>query len=65
MRARSFWKSASCVPVSCALARHLDRHRVDEAAVDQHLEVHVRARRQAGRADVADDLALPHLDARR
>ena len=61
MRARSFWKSASCLPAQLAFARHLDRHRVDEAVVDQHLEVHVRARGQAGGADVADDLALAHL----
>src|SRR5262249_11832738 len=44
-------------------ARHLDRHRVDEAVVDEHLEVHVRSRGQTRGADIADDLPLPHLHA--
>ena len=48
-----------------ALARHLDLKRIDEAAVDQHLVVQVRARGEAGGSDVADDLALAHLDAGR
>ena len=46
-------------------ARHLDGHRVDEVRVDQDLEVAMRAGRQAGRADIADDLALLHGDAGR
>src|SRR5262249_49868574 len=32
-------------------------------AVDQYLEMHVRTRREAGRADVPDDLALADFDA--
>ena len=61
MRARSFWNSASCAPGQLALARHLDRQRIDEARIDQHLVVKVRAGGEAGRADIADDLALAHL----
>src|ERR1700722_15668671 len=41
-----------------AAARQLDRHRVHETIVDQDFEVHMRAGRQAGRADEADHLAL-------
>src|SRR5439155_25738896 len=47
-----------------AAARQADAHRVDEAAVDDDLVVHVRAGREAGRADEADHLALAHLLAR-
>src|SRR4029450_6906492 len=46
-------------------ARYGDGHRVDEVVVDQDLEVTVRAGRPAGRADIADDLALFHGDAGR
>src|SRR4029450_1591946 len=46
-------------------ARHGDGHRVDEVVVDQDLEVAMRAGRPAGRADIADDLALLHGDAGR
>src|SRR5262245_35532248 len=46
-----------------AAARQLDAHRVNEAAVDQDLVVQVRACREAGRADKADHLALPHAGA--
>ena len=46
-----------------AAARQLDAHRIDEAAVDQDLVVHMRAGRKAGRADEADHLALPHARA--
>ena len=41
-----------------AAARQLDAQRIDEAAVHQDLVVHVRAGREAGRADIADHLAL-------
>ena len=44
-----------------APARQLDAHRIDEAAVDADLVMHVRAGRQAGRADEADHLALAHV----
>src|SRR5215472_1113255 len=47
--------------VEHAAARQLDLHRIDETVVDQDLEVHVRAGREAGRADEADDLTLAHL----
>src|SRR5690606_41705528 len=47
-----------------AAARQLHAHRVDEAAVDQDLVMHVRARRHAGRADEADDLALDRKSTR-
>src|SRR5512147_3281817 len=46
-----------------AAARKLDPHRIDEAAVDQDLVVQVRAGREAGRADKADHLPLPHARA--
>src|SRR5665213_3820081 len=44
--------------VEHAAARQLDPQRIDEAAVDQDFVVHVRAGREARRADVADHLAL-------
>src|SRR5262249_583266 len=44
-------------------ARNLDGHRVDELVVDQDLVVAVRAGGEAGRADIADDLALLHAHA--
>src|SRR6185295_18147278 len=47
-----------------ASARQADAHRIDEAAVDHDLVVHVRAGRKAGRADEADHLALAHALAR-
>src|SRR5581483_7886838 len=62
--ARPFLQELGELPAGqLALARHLDGHGVHIAAVDQHLEVDVRARGQARRADIADDLALAHLDA--
>ena len=45
-------------PVELARARQLDRHRVDEVAVDDDFVVQMRAGREAGLAKVADDLAL-------
>src|SRR4051794_12677079 len=47
-----------------AAARQADAHRIDKAAVDDDLVVHVRAGREAGRADEADHLALAHFLAR-
>ena len=47
-----------------AAARQPDTHRIDEAAVDQNFVMQMRAGRQAGRADKADDLALAHAHAR-
>src|SRR5262249_55529367 len=43
--------------------RQLDALRVDLAAVDQHLEMQMRAGRLAGHADIGDDLALAHAAA--
>ena len=62
-RSRSLSKPASIGAVEHAAARQLDAHRIDEAAVDQDLVVHVRAGREAGRADIADHLALAHARA--
>src|SRR5690606_31262690 len=39
-------------------------HRIDLLAAPQHLVVKVRAGRTPGGADIADDLALAHLNAR-
>ena len=47
-----------------AATRQLDAQRIDEAAVHQDLVVHMRAGREAGRADIADHLALPYARAR-
>src|SRR5258705_11096717 len=41
--------------------RQLHLHRVDVAAVDHDLVVQVRPGREAGRANIADDLTLPYL----
>src|SRR5690606_14405298 len=41
----------------------LDAERVDQIAVDEDFEMQVRAGRLAGRADIADDLALSDLTA--
>ena len=49
--------------VEHAAARQLHAQRIDEAAVDQDLVVHVRAGREPGRADIADHLALAHAGA--
>src|SRR5262249_20039916 len=46
-----------------AAARQFDRHRIDEAIVDDDFEMYMRAGGQAGRADKADDLALAHVAA--
>src|SRR5262249_19793954 len=40
-----------------------DRHRIDEAIVDDDLEMHVRAGGEARGADEADDLALANVAA--
>src|ERR1700716_4376924 len=47
-------------PVERAAARQLDAHRIDEAGVDQDFVMDVRSGGHAGRADEADDLALPY-----
>src|SRR5687767_1973560 len=47
-------------PLQLAPAREADFHGIDEAAVDQHLEVQMRAGGKAGRADISDHLALAH-----
>src|SRR5262245_31423343 len=49
--------------IQLAAARKFDAHRIDEAAVDQHLVMQMRAGRQPGRADIADHLTLANLDA--
>src|SRR5215470_9127971 len=46
-----------------AAARQFDRHWIDEAIVDDDFEMHMRAGREAGGADKADDLALAHMAA--
>src|SRR5215469_12900967 len=46
-----------------AAARQFDRHRIDEAIVDDYFEMHMRAGGEAGGADKADDLALAHVAA--
>src|SRR5579863_4286395 len=51
------------IAVKHAAARQLDPHRIDEAAIDDDFEMDVRAGRQSGRADEADDLALAHAAA--
>src|SRR5580704_2802835 len=51
------------IAVEHAAARQLDAHRIDEAVVDDDLEMHVRAGRQPRRTDEADDLALAHAAA--
>ena len=43
------------------LARNLDGQRVDEARIDQHLVMKMRAGDDAGCADIADNFSLPHL----
>ena len=60
-----FLKIAKLLARELALARNLDRKRIDELIVDQHFEVQVRACRQARCADVADQLRLSHLGSNR
>ena len=62
-RSRSLLEARQHRAVEHAAARQLHAQRIDEAAVDQDLVVHVRAGREAGRADIADHLALAHARA--
>src|SRR5262249_60658523 len=44
-------------------ARELDAHRINEAAVDENLVMHMGAGRWAGGSNEADDLPLAHARA--
>src|SRR5262249_9377930 len=46
-----------------AAARQLDAHRINEAIVDDDLEMHMRAGGEPRRADESDNLALAHVAA--
>ena len=65
MRSRSRLKATEHLAVELARARELDRHRVDEIAVDDDFVVEVRAGREARLAEIADHLALRDVHARR
>ena len=57
-------KAASSSSCEHAAARQADAERIDRLVVDADLEVEMRAGRQAGRADIADHLALADARAR-
>ena len=63
MRSRSRLNAASILPSNSRVRAQLDRHRVDEVAVDDHLVMQVRAGRQPGFAEIADGLALKDMRA--
>ena len=63
IRSRSRLNGREHLAVELAGAGELDGHRVDEVAVDDHLIVQMRSRREASLPEIADDLALG--DARR
>src|SRR5580658_10910550 len=57
------FKLSERTPLEHASARQFDGHRVDEAVVDQDLEVDVGPGGKPGRADEANDLSLSHAAA--
>ena len=63
MRSRSRLNAASILPSNSRVRGELDRHRVDEVAVDDHLVMQVRAGRQSRIAEIADGLALDDVGA--
>src|SRR5262249_61178914 len=56
-------KALQILALQLLARRQLDALRVDLAAIDQHLEMQMRAGRLAGHADIGDHLTLMHAAA--